>query len=852
MLRLVQSATLQAQAVFVPEAPVKERPDQLSKDVKGPVDAKVLFAVYKSWDRAGRWCRPEGKLAEWRGVRRLNDRDEITMLNVCNCELSGVIPDTIGHLTALRALRLDRNRLKGAIPPELGCCKKLRLLHLGGNALSGAIPPQLGQLMSEPKGRLRELYLGGNALSGELPRPIVAHKRARGYIVDVATTSAEGYVFCGFRLAPLPGGVCGFELGAKRDRAPSPAEELDFSGCCLGARLPEFPHRLLGKLKALDLHGNRLTGEIPSSLGLLPRLELLRLDDNELGGAMPLTIGLLKQRGCQVVVAGNRGFTLGGDTRDVRAHELARFQLQLDFSALCLSGELPASLGELELCELSLGRNGLEGPVPDFVCQSTLKVLDLGGNAFTRLPTCAGAMRECHTLDLSENRFERRWPRRRRGRVGDEAEAPLSSLSLRFETLPQTLSRLTHLKLLNVEMLPVRDPPMDVLAGGVTALRAHYTRLEEQTGGEEGRRVRITLVGDARAGRTSLARTLARGKSTLTRPDAPPARAEGETAAWTIGDASAPVDAEYWDVPGAAKHDWGLRLFLEKRSLFVLAFDTARGNEDGAPEAIGEWLELVDRACPEAVVLVVGTNVDLVDPMERQDLMRSASEEARSWVRASQLRLVLPPLFTSARTSEGTREVKKRVEKVLRDKTFFPTIGRTIAPVALRCRAMLEALRRGGGDALAAARHHPRFGNFFEQPHIVLKDKPRATEFDLIGMDELAATWVEACADIDPKPLNPRKELDDAIVGLEVEGRARRYGGVVHLSPKALYGAWRSAHEHEALEEYGDEEEFEHKIRMTALRKTDGYRVRARTRALLVFLAWNDPERRIEIIRDDD
>ena len=117
MLRLVQSATLQAQSVFVPEAPVKERPDQLSKDVKGPVDAKVLYAVYKSWDRAGRWCRPEGKLAEWRGVRRLNDYDEITMLNVCNCELSGVIPDTIGHLTALRALRLDRNRLKGAIPP---------------------------------------------------------------------------------------------------------------------------------------------------------------------------------------------------------------------------------------------------------------------------------------------------------------------------------------------------------------------------------------------------------------------------------------------------------------------------------------------------------------------------------------------------------------------------------------------------------------------------------------------------------------------------------------------------------------------------------------------------------------
>ena len=435
---------------------------------------------------------------------------------------------------------------------------------------------------------------------------------------------------------------------------------------------------------------------------------------------------------------------------------------------------------------------------------------------------------------------------------------PLSSLSLRFETLPQTLSRLTHLKLLNVEMLPVRDPPMDVLAGGVTALRAHYTRLEEQTGGEEGRRVRITLVGDPRAGRTSLARTLARGKTTLTGAE-PPTRASGETVAWTIGDAgvggaaaATAVEAEYWDVPGRAKHDWALRLFLEKRSLFVLAFDSKSGNEDGAPEAIGEWLELVDRACPEAVVLPVATNVDLVDAMERQDYMRSASEEARSWVRASQLRLVLPPLFTSARTHEGCRDVRRKLEKVLRDKTFFPTIGRTITPVALRIRAMLEALRRGGDDALEAARHHPRFGNFFEQPHIVLKDKPRATEFDLIGMDELAATWVEACADIDPRPLNPRKELDDAIIGLEVEGRARRYGGVVHLSPKALYGAWRSAHENEALEEYGDEEEFEHKIRITALRKTDGYRLRARTRALLVFLAWHDPERRVENHRDDD
>ena len=85
-------------------------------------------------------------------------------LRLGNNDLTGPIPPELGSLTKLVELNLERNFVGGAIPPELGSLANLERLHLAYNQLTGSIPPELGDL-----GKLRHLALDVNALTGEVP-----------------------------------------------------------------------------------------------------------------------------------------------------------------------------------------------------------------------------------------------------------------------------------------------------------------------------------------------------------------------------------------------------------------------------------------------------------------------------------------------------------------------------------------------------------------------------------------------------------------------------------------------------------------------------------------------------------
>ncbi|CAL9054363.1 unnamed protein product [Musa banksii] len=59
-------------------------------------------------------------------------------------KLTGSIPETIGVLDTLEALRLDRNQLTGAVPSNLNNLTKLAELQLSNNQLSGPLPNLTG------------------------------------------------------------------------------------------------------------------------------------------------------------------------------------------------------------------------------------------------------------------------------------------------------------------------------------------------------------------------------------------------------------------------------------------------------------------------------------------------------------------------------------------------------------------------------------------------------------------------------------------------------------------------------------------------------------------------------------
>ena len=156
----------------------------------------------------------------------------------------------------------------------------------------------------------------------------------------------------------------------------------------------------LGNLEYLRLWGNALTGPIPRELGDLRNLKSLELWWNELTGSIPTALGNL--RNLEHLYLGQNALTgpipaALGNLRNLKI-------LYLSWNEL--TGPIPAALGNLRnLRSLRLRRNALTGPIPAALGNlSNLEDLRLSGNELTGpIPKELGNLRSLERLDLSEN-----------------------------------------------------------------------------------------------------------------------------------------------------------------------------------------------------------------------------------------------------------------------------------------------------------------------------------------------------------------------------------------------------------------------------------------------------------------
>ena len=174
-------------------------------------------------------------IEEWEGVTVSSGR--VTRLNLRGKKLTGTIPPSLGGLSALKSLVLEKNFLTGSIPPSMGNLSHLSDLWLKRNKLTGSIPPELGKLTN-----LRNFSAINNQLTGSIP----------------ATLG---------KLANL--------------------EELWLGNNQLSGEIPvSFGN--LSKLRELWLRNNLLTGRIPEELSQLPNLQKLELGDNFFSDELPV------------------------------------------------------------------------------------------------------------------------------------------------------------------------------------------------------------------------------------------------------------------------------------------------------------------------------------------------------------------------------------------------------------------------------------------------------------------------------------------------------------------------------------------------------------------------------------
>ena len=216
-------------------------------------------------------------------------------------DLSGVIPRELGNLKSLTSMHLSYNNLTGPIPSELGNLASLRILLLHHNNLTGPIPSELGDLAS-----LGSLYLRGNALTGPIPSELrQLEQLSRLIIEDNDGLCAPGTaVFVawveGIQYHSVP--YCNESdrvLLASLYRATGGTSWSRTDGW-LGSPVLATWYGVsadsLGRVEALELTGNGLSGQLPSDLGGLGRLTELRIGSNGLSGRLPVSLARLSLR----------------------------------------------------------------------------------------------------------------------------------------------------------------------------------------------------------------------------------------------------------------------------------------------------------------------------------------------------------------------------------------------------------------------------------------------------------------------------------------------------------------------------------------------------------------------------
>ena len=402
------------------------------------VDKRALTTLYEvasgpDWTRSDGWPMDED-LSRWHGVSTGAD-GRVSGIDLSGNGLSGRLPEALGQLTSLTELRIGDNALTGRLPLSLANTP-MEVLDYSGTSLCVADDPGYRTWLNG---------IGHIAGTSESCPPLTD-----GEILETVYGSTDG------------------------------GNWIESDGWLTGAPLDEWygvDTDRTGRVVALRLANNRLSGTVPVELGQLSALMTLELHDNRLHGRIPSELGSLEDL---------RALDLSGNQQLESAipDELGELrQLEhLDLSGNRLSGPVPPALGDLpHLRSLFLSHNRLNGRIPEKLGNlGNLVHLDLEANSFSGpIPAAiAKGLVSLESLNLSGNRFEGEIP----GELGERRSLRLLSASGNrlFGRIPsqfEALDRLEYLSLSENQLTGSIPPGLGAAAQSLIHLNLADNRL---------------------------------------------------------------------------------------------------------------------------------------------------------------------------------------------------------------------------------------------------------------------------------------------------------------------------------------------------------------------------------------
>lgn len=369
-----------------------------------------------------------------------------------NNQLSGTVPAIFTQLTKLEELRINNNQLSGSIPSGFDQLVGFRNFTIFDNKfIFSEIEPTFTILKAklgvgfihDPQAKVDEIesktivtglqeiltsktlistnnsyqwYKDGVAIPGATNKELILNDVSNndiGVYHFVATNSVVTELIIErnpITISVAPSDSCGVSAAEKQGL-------IDFYTTTNGARWINNTNWLSttvpvcdwygvtvvdGKVTALSLPKNNITGRIPASISQLVNLTTLRLNDNKLSGDIPSTLG-------KVVSLEHLYLSWNHLTGEIPS-DLGKLKGLKTLEAMGnqLTGNIPVELGSLTSLErLSLYRNLLTGRIPvELSSLLNLRYLSLSDNQLSEsIPASLGNLPKLEELSLFRNQL---------------------------------------------------------------------------------------------------------------------------------------------------------------------------------------------------------------------------------------------------------------------------------------------------------------------------------------------------------------------------------------------------------------------------------------------------------------
>jgi internalin A len=350
----------------------------------------------------------------------------------------------------------------------------------------------------------------------------------------------------------------------------------------------------LKKLEGLGLHSNQLTF-LPDSIDQLENLYALSVFNNQL---TCLPESLVKLSNLEMLF-------VGGNLLTFLPERLGQIVTLQEFSAWGNKlTSLPESMKQLvNLKFLQISLNNLPS-LPEWLGQLiNLRHLDIAGSKLTFLPEWLGQLVNLKHLDIAYNQLTSlpEW-------LGQFVNLQHLNISHnKLTSLPPNLANLKNLEVIDLNNNPIYPALKTVNEGGIESLFAYLRSLMDPSQIELLYEAKLILVGQGKAGKTSLLKVLS-GR--------PPRRQEPTTHGMNIwfqafhtpqpGQEGGTIKYNAWDFGGQEVERVTHQFFFSPEAVYLLVWDPRPGLEQHLVE---DLLKLIRQRVGEAArVIIVSTH----------------------------------------------------------------------------------------------------------------------------------------------------------------------------------------------------------------------------------------------------